>query len=106
MQLIAFSATGSSDEVVTGIDVPAGTYEVYVNAFAAGEGPATMRYDEWVVEDGADAGNLTVDPDPLPVESGEPFSYTASWTGLDEAQNWFGYVTYGDRDKETIIQVD
>ena len=63
-ELIAYSATGSSDEVVTGVGVPAGTYEVYVNAFAAGDGPATMRYDEWVVEDGADAGNLTLDPDP------------------------------------------
>lgn len=104
--LIAYSATGSSDEVVTGIGVPAGTYEVYVNAFAAGAGPATMRYDEWVVEDGADAGNLTLDPDPLPVESGEEFSYTASWTGLDESQNWFGYVTYGDRDAYTVVQVD
>lgn len=105
-QLVGYSATGSSDEVVTGINAPAGTYEVYVNAFAAGEGPATMRYDEWVVADGDDAGNLTVDPDPLPVESGEPFSYTASWDGLDESKNWFGYVTYGDRDMHTIVQVD
>ncbi|GAA4379835.1 hypothetical protein GCM10023146_39510 [Nocardioides caricicola] len=105
-QLVGASATASSDEVVTGIGVPAGTYDVYVNAFAAGEGPATMRYDQWVVADGADAGNMVLDPDPLPVESGEPFSYTATWTGLAESQNWFGYVTYGDRDMHTIVQVD
>jgi hypothetical protein len=105
-ELIAYSATGSSDEVVTGIGAPAGTYEVYVNAFASDEGPATMRYDQWVVEDGADAGNLTLDPDPVPVQSGEPFSYTASWADLDASKNWFGYVTYGDRGKETIVQVD
>ena len=36
----------------------------------------------------------------------EPFSYTASWDGLNENRNWFGYVTYGDTGKLTVVQVD
>ena len=104
--LVALSATGSSDEQVTGFDLPAGEFQVYVNAYAAGGDTAHMVYDEWVVEDGADAGNLALDPDPLPVQSGEPFTYNASWDGLDEAQNWFGYVTYGDTGELTVVQID
>jgi hypothetical protein len=79
---------------------------VYVNAFAASDATATMRYDSWVVADGDDAGNLVVAPDPVPVETGRPFSYTATWSGLTDDQNWFGYVAYPDTGDVTVVSVD
>ena len=104
--LVAASATGSSDEQVTGFDLPAGDFTIYVNAFAGSDADVALRYDSWVVPQGVDAGNLTVDPDPLPVEVGESFDYTASWSGLDEDQNWFGYVDYGDTGEHTYVSID
>jgi hypothetical protein len=104
--LIGASATESGDEELTGLGVPAGTYDVYVNAFAASDATATMRYDSWVVADGDDAGNLVVAPDPVPVETARPFSYTATWSGLAADQNWFGYVAYPDTGDVTVVSVD
>ena len=104
--LVAYSATGSGDEQVTGFGLPAGTYDVYVNNFDSAGPTSNMTYDQWAVEDGDDAGNMTLDPDPLPLENGQPFEYTASWTGLADAQNWFGYVTYGDTGVNTIVTAD
>ena len=103
--LLAASATSSADEQLTGYRVPAGTYDVYVNAFAGGDDVA-LRYDQWAVVPGDDAGNLTLDPDPLTVETGERFSYTAEWSGLDADQNWFGVVDYDDTGEHTYVSID
>ncbi len=77
-----------------------------MNNFDSAGPTGAMQYDQWAVGDGVDAGNLTLDPDPLPLESGEPFSYTAGWDSLDEDQNWFGYVTYGDTGAVTVVTAD
>lgn len=104
--LVAASATGAADEQITLERPAAATYDVYVDGFTDADGGGSpYTYTGWVVPKGPQ-GNLTVDPDPVPVTSGEPFRYTAEWTGLLPAQRYFGYVNYVGAGERTYITVN
>ncbi len=103
--LIALSASESADEQVTINRPPAGSYHIFVNGFADAGGGIDSTFTGWVVPR-ADAGNLTVSPDPVPVQIGKPFSYTAAWTGLSTAQRWFGLVRYPGTGARTYVTIN
>jgi hypothetical protein len=104
-ELVAVSAGITADEEITGVGVPAGTYDVYVNSFEAPGGVSTFRYDQWAVPP-SPAGNLTVTPASVPVTSRRAFTLTAAWSGLAASQNYFGYVELGDTGRRTFVSVD
>lgn len=104
-ELVALSATQTADETITAVEVPAGTYDVYVNAFTAADGVAELTYDQWAVPP-TPAGNLEVRPESVPVTAGGRFRLTATWAGLDPARNYFGYIEYGDTGHRTFVAVD
>ncbi|KQR91674.1 MAG: S8 family serine peptidase [Microbacterium ginsengisoli] len=99
------SATSSADESVALIAPTAGTYLVQVNRYAF-TSPFTWDATAAVVGDGAGVGSLTASPDPLPTTSGQPATYTLSWSGLDASTRYFGIVRYGDSAATTVLTVD
>jgi Subtilase family/Fibronectin type-III domain/Bacterial pre-peptidase C-terminal domain/Peptidase inhibitor I9/PA domain len=101
--LRALSASGAADEQVTLTAPAAGTYDIYVNGFATPGGSTAYAISNFVVPDTA-AGNLTV-TDNVPVTIGGPVTLTASWSGLDPAQRWFGVVSYANATDVTFISV-
>jgi len=104
--VVALSATGAADEQVTLTNPPPGTYDVYVDAFSTSGGPAApFTYTGWVVPN-TDQGNLTVAPDPVPVQAGERFSYTATWAGLAPGQRYFGFVRYVGARERTYVTIN
>jgi len=104
--LVALSATGAADEQVTLTNPPAATYDVYVDAFAASGGPTSpYTYTGWVVPN-TDQGNLTVAPDPVAVQAGERFSYTATWAGLAPGERHFGFVRYVGARERTYVTIN
>jgi hypothetical protein len=102
-ELRALSASGSADEQVTLPAPAAGTYDVYVNGFAASGGSAAYTISNFVVPDAA-AGNLTVTDD-VPVTIAVPVTLTASWSGLDPAKRWLGVVSYAGATDVTLVSV-
>ena len=55
--------------------------------------------------DAAAAGNASVTPDPAPVTQGDDLTLTASWTGLDPAQRYFGVINYAGTTSFTYLSV-
>jgi hypothetical protein len=105
--IVAASATPEADEQITITRPPAGvTVDVVVDGFADHNGGGMpYTYTGWVVPRG-DQGNLTVAPDPVPVQIGRRFHYTATWSNLSLSQRWFGYVSYVGRQQRTYITVN
>jgi hypothetical protein len=108
--LISSSAGPGGDEQITiGTPTP-GRYDVYVNDFAAANGlSAAATFTGWVLPGsraGRAAGSLTVQPNPVPVSLGQPFDYTASWSGLDPGLRWFGAISYRGSDATTYVTVN
>lgn len=100
-ELVDLSASGASDEEVTLIAPAAGTYDVYVNGFAAPGGPAAYAISNFVVGS-ADLPNGDVSTG-VPVTTGTPVTLTASWTGLDPALRWLGLITYEGADDDVTV---
>ena len=104
------SATGSADERVDIIDPDAGVYLAYASGYANAPGESTSAYRQsnFVVgPDPADwVGALDVSPNPLPVSRGEESTFTVSWTGLDDAARYLGWVGYDGALQPTIITVN
>jgi hypothetical protein len=103
--LVGSAASVSSDETVTLVEPPAGKYTVYVNASSAANGATTTgQLFTWVV--GQRGGTpLTLSQDTVDAGPGEPFRYSATWSGLDMTQRWFGAVRYGDSGARTLVSV-
>jgi len=90
--LVDLSASGSGDEQVTQVGLPAGTYTAYVHGYATPGGGA-YTVTTWAV--GSDSlGNATVTPNPASGTLGEPTGLTVSWTGLDTAKRYLGWIGY------------
>ena len=102
--LVDLSASGAADEQVTMLDPEEGTYDVYVNGFATPGGSTSYQLANFVVPSST-VGNGTVTPDPAPVTVGQPTTLTASWSGLDPAQRWFGVIRYDGADAVTLFSV-
>jgi hypothetical protein len=93
--LVGASAGGTSDESVT--LSAAGTYDVYVVAFALapGETGANIQLNHWVIGSGS-AGNFSVSPASQPVTVGGAATVTASWSGLSAGVRYLGFVGFGN----------
>jgi subtilisin family serine protease len=100
---VDLSASGAADEEVTLMAPAAGTYDVYVNGFAAAGGSASYRLANSVVGPD-DLPNSSVTTG-VPVTTGEPVTLTAAWTGLDPAKRWLGVITYSGAETATILSV-
>lgn len=92
----ATSATGSADERVSFSPSTAGQYVAFVNGFAAaGGGTSAYRWTAWTVPSApVTPANLTVSPATQQVTTGQPFTVSATWAGLDTSQRWLGRVEY------------
>lgn len=105
--IAAQSATGSADESVSEFGLPAGTYIVDVAGFAAGSGGSPMDYtlDTYNVGTSGD-GAFTAVPDPVPVVQNTPTTFEVTWTGLDAASRYLGFVEYAGSTEVTMVKVD
>lgn len=105
---VALSATGSADERITIVDPPAGRYVTVVDGYATAPGAATTAYTEtnYVVTPDTTLGDLTVTPNPVPLVRGEPSTFAVSWTGLDAATPYLGWLGYPGTNALTIVSVN
>jgi hypothetical protein len=103
--LVALSATGSASEQLIG-KIPAGDYWIVVDGFAVESGGGNYDLTTWNVPT-TDSGNLTLQPTSQSVTAGNPFSITASWSGLDADKVYFGQVTstLASQDATTLVTV-
>lgn len=101
------SATGSADERVDITAPEAGAYFFEVDGYAAGsEGsPIEYDFDTFLVGAGADLGDLTVEPNPVPTQAQQPTSFDVSWTGLEEGAEYLGLLTYEGALAPTVLSV-
>ena len=101
-------ATPSPGETFSLEGAPAGTYIVEVDAFAAGDQGAPVPYSLRVYDLGGSpsVGDLTVDPNPVPVTTGGETSFEVSWSGLDPDAHYFGLLGYDGAPNSTFVYVD
>ena len=104
-QLAGFSATESGTEKVDLINPAAGDDVAVVLPFADPPGASStpFNYRGFVV--GPDAGNLSVDPADGTATAGNPFSVTASWSGLDPSAPYLGLLSYVDG-SSTVVEIN
>ena len=102
------AATPAAGETFTITDPPAGTYLVEIDAFAAGEAGEPVPYSLRVFDLGGSpsVGDLTIDPQPVPVVTGEETSFDASWSGLEADSIYFGVLRYDGAPNPTYLYVD
>lgn len=101
------AATPSADESLT-LQAPApGTYLVEIDGYAAGSAGSPIDYtlDYFGLGATPGAGNLTVTPDPVPVQLGRETSFTLGWSGLEPASTYLGQLTYEGSDEPTYVEV-
>jgi hypothetical protein len=79
-----------------------GHYAAEVSVFS---GPDVNQWDLWTTNVLSGGAPLTLDPSMLPVTSGTPTSYTASWSGLQPDSTYLGYVEYGTSGTRTFVGV-
>ena len=106
LEFVDLSASGAADEQVTLLDPVAGTYHAFVNGFTTPGGSTTYGLANFVVAP-TDDGNLGLAPDPVPAPAtlGTPSTVTASWSGLDVAQRYFGVISYAGSDVVTFVSI-
>ena len=104
---VGVSAGGTADEQVDLVAPDAGTYDVYVDAYALTGGSANVRQFTWALGS-TNEGNLTVAaPSSVTVAGSVPV--TANWTGLTAGQRYLGSITWNDGTvdvAQTLVRVD
>jgi subtilisin family serine protease len=106
-KLVGASAGGTADEQVDLATPKAGTYDVYVDAYALTNGSATVRQFTWNLGS-TNEGNLTVAA-PSSVTLAGAVPVTASWSGLTAGQRYLGSITWNDGTNDvaqTLVRVD
>jgi hypothetical protein len=104
--LVGQAADGDSNEMVSFVDPPAGTYTVYVHGFNTAGPSANFTLYEWPVGP-TSAGNMTV-PGPVGVTTGGTVPVNLSFTGLAAGTWYLGQVVYNDGTSDigtTIVNV-
>jgi hypothetical protein len=101
------SATGSADESVTISNPEAGFYIVEVDGFAAGDAGAPIDYElrSYDLNPSATLGDLTVTPNPVPVEDQQETSFDVSWSGLAPDAFYLGMLEYEGALSPTLVEV-
>ena len=104
--VVAQSATGAADEMVTLVSPLARKYRVVIDGYDAAPGQTTigMTYDQYVIDNTATLGGFTADPDPLPVKQGVTTSYDAVWSGLTTGR-YLGLMRYDTSPSTTYVTV-
>ncbi len=99
-------ATVDGSEELTLTDPAPGTYYAISNLYSSPGGASVPASMETVVLEG-DMGNLTVTPDPAPVENGAEAAVELSWSGLTPGV-WKGAVEWapGTRTAVTVTVED
>jgi hypothetical protein len=96
-------ATASASEFLD-LEAPrAGTYYIVANLYSTPDSGAATATVQAVTFAG-DAGNLTVDPNPIVAPNGTATSATLSWTGLSEGA-YASRLTLGDNGIRTWVNV-
>lgn len=104
-QLPVNGATGSASERVDLADPEAGTHSVLVHIFASADGSAVdFSLRNFAV--GADAGSLTVSPDPIPATIGKASTVTVGWSGLEAGVPYLGTISYAGAASPTVVSID
>jgi hypothetical protein len=107
-QLVAYSAgPAGQDEQVTMADPTPGTYIAYLHGFDLPT-DGSYTWAQWLLSSG-DEGNLAVSPASQQVTTGQTVPFTVSWSGLDTAQRYLGWVGFYDGDTlagRTIVSVN
>lgn len=108
--LVGSSGGSTAEEQVDLANPAAGTYDIYVDAFALAPGLATQDVTtfSWTLGSSA-AGNVTITPESQTVTSGGPADVTLNWSGLAAGQRWLGAVSFSDGSTtagSTIVRVD
>jgi hypothetical protein len=103
--LVGTSAGGTGAESVTLFNPQPGQYEVVVSPFSDPTGQSSTTYEYRGITVGPDLPNLSVSPANPTVTNGQPFTLTASWTGLDPAVPYLGYVEYPGGDG-TFVEIN
>lgn len=96
------SATGSADERVDIANPDAADYLVYVSVYSANPSTAFDLRTFAVVPPGSP---IALSPEVIPGQQGVPFTYTASWSGLDAYSSYLGIISYGDTGASTLLSV-
>ena len=89
------SGSGTANELIQTIDVPGGAgFTCVVSGFSAGGGRTSSTFTAtwWFVNQNVPEGNATVPATTAGRLLGQPVSVPVSWTGLDAAKRYFGYV--------------
>ena len=92
--LVGGSGGGTGVESVTVFDPQPGAYEVVVYPFSDPDGADSTTFEFGGFAVGPDLPNLSVDPSSRTVTNGQSFTVTASWTGLDPARPYLGFIEY------------
>ncbi|MFB9731424.1 S8 family serine peptidase [Ornithinimicrobium kibberense] len=91
---VAGSGSASSTEMITVEDPEAATYVLAVDVWSE-EPVSSLKLHSWQLSD-IDEGNLTVEPDSVPVTMTETTTLTATWSGLDASERYLGQVNFLD----------
>jgi Fibronectin type-III domain len=106
-QLVESSTEDPSTAEVTLTKPEPGEYSVYVNAHPDGkpeDTPTVAKLNTWVVpQEGGKKVDLSTDA--VGFAPGKKFRYSASWNGLDPDKEYLGAVSYGDSDRQTLVEV-
>ncbi len=101
------SATGSADERVDLLDPLAAKYLVVVDNFANAPGESTGAFaaTTFLVNPASSVGNLTVTPNPVPVNQGQRSTFSASWSGLTAGTPYLGLLSYDGALAPTVLSI-
>lgn len=106
-QFAGSSGTGGSSESVTIEDPVAGSWYVTFDLFSD-EASANVPLHTFAVGE-ADAGNMTVEPNPLDATSAQTETLTLAWEGLESGSRYIGAVNYvsgGEEVDTTLVSIN
>jgi len=85
----------------------AGYYVFWTHAWAAGDSgtPVTYHVRGYSLGASSTLGNLTADPNPVPVTAGQPRTFSVDWSGLDPDAFYLGVLDYDDTGARTFIRI-
>jgi subtilisin family serine protease len=104
--LVAFSATGTSQEEISLAGPAAGNYKLFVHGYQSSAASANFTLFSWLLGT-ADAGNIVVTA-PATATLGATGAIGLTFTGLALATKYLGSVVYGGATgtTPTIVRVD
>jgi len=102
------NVSGTAEDAATFLGLPAGTYEVFVDAGGPpGGGPTTAKLYTWLAS--GSAGNALVAPARQSVRTGRDAVTLVAWVGLPAGARSLALVTFTDGTNavgHTVIRVD